>query len=192
MKPKNSYLRDARQGVGIGARLSNQQAQGHSHLLRRLDFFLLFFFGNWCASLVKHWKARNGYTGHDNVRKPCLNQPQALSCRAGMLWDEVHWAFKWPWASPPPQEHRKKDIRSSTKADVGSSPQSDHCGKGKRSFWSYKGQRDAKSQEVPEGSRQATQGDEDLSTAFCIPSLCSHASPTRSRHITLSPRKKLS
>lgn len=42
MKPKNSYLRDARQGVGIGARLSNQQAQGHSHLLRRLDFYYFF------------------------------------------------------------------------------------------------------------------------------------------------------
>lgn len=53
MKPKNSYLRDARQGVGIGARLSNQQAQGHSHLLRRavIVLFCLIFFGNWCASL---------------------------------------------------------------------------------------------------------------------------------------------
>lgn len=45
MKPKNSYLRDARQGVGIGARLSNQQAQGHSHLLRRavIVLFCLIF-----------------------------------------------------------------------------------------------------------------------------------------------------
>lgn len=135
MKPKNSYLRDARQGVGIGARLSNQQAQGHSHLLRRavIVLFCLIFFGNWCASL-------------------CF--------QGAWLYIFIH-----PSASKEKQQNLSLGMLHPKRAQENSSissPQSDHCGKGKRSFWTYKGQRDAKSQEAPEGSRQETQGDEDL------------------------------